>query len=274
MSLFRRAALVLGILLLLLVYTSSQRFFERVPRPAPTEEMYVAVPGWVQVLMAGGDRYLAADLGFIRAVVSSTGKLEPGTHAVLGKIQRDVAFLNPAHEDNYYIAAATLPWNGQLEAGQDVLRHAMAARPYDVYPAFFYGFNEWYFRKDIVSATTAFRSAALRTNNEDDRTNMTVLAANFAQRHDDPMMARQIMLAMAAQTRYKELKEHLLQRAERLRLLAELRQARQDYVGRTGQPLRQLDDLIRAGVLKQLPKDPLGIGFELDAAGIPQLKKI
>jgi hypothetical protein len=45
-------------------------------------------------------------------------------YAVQAKLQRDIAWFNPLHEDNYYIGAAMLPWNGELDAAQYVLRKA------------------------------------------------------------------------------------------------------------------------------------------------------
>ena len=45
-----------------------------------------------------------------------------------------MSWLNPAHEDNYYVATATLPWNGQVDAAQMILRRATLARQKDSQP--------------------------------------------------------------------------------------------------------------------------------------------
>jgi hypothetical protein len=61
-------------------------------------------------------------------LVADTGAHERRRLCGAGKLQRDIAWFNPAHEDNYYIAAAILPWNGQVDAAQYVCaRHPMRA---------------------------------------------------------------------------------------------------------------------------------------------------
>lgn len=265
--------MLVGVLGLLLAYIQAQRILLKVPRAVPTEEMYVALPRWVQVLMAGGDRYLAANLSYFRALVAGTGQLSGGTYRVLGQIQSDVATLNPAHEDNYYIAAAILSWNGEVDAAQHVLGAATSARPHDVYPPFFYGFNQWFFRKDALGAVTAFREAASHTQDEATQQALLVMAANFSQKQDDPMVARGVLLAMAAQARHPQFREHLRQRATRMEQLVSLRDAASRYLALKGTPLRSMEQLVRSGLLTSLPRDPLGLGYVLDEAGVPQLKR-
>ena len=104
-------------------------------------ELEVVLPLFAQVLMTGGDRFLAANLAAIRALVTETQYMKREDYALLGKIQDDVAWLNPAHEDNYYTAAAILPWEGELEPAQRVLARATRARFFDYQPAFYFAFN-------------------------------------------------------------------------------------------------------------------------------------
>lgn len=83
------------------------------PRPPSSAEMEVAIPRFAQVLMAAGDRYLAADLAGFRALVAFTEKMDAENYRILSIVQSDVSWFNPAHEDNDDIAAAILPWNGE-----------------------------------------------------------------------------------------------------------------------------------------------------------------
>lgn len=268
----RRLVLLGGLWLVIgLAYVQAQKFFTKTLAAAPSEEIFVAIPAWVQIIMAGGDRYLAANLGYIRALFSSTDPLTPDSYHVLGKIQVDASWLNPSHEDNYYIAAAMLPWNQQLEPAQQILLRASQTRDKDINPPFYYGFNAWYFKRDIATAVAAFRDAAQKAPDESSRLAISVMAANFAQK-DEPLVARNVMLAMAGQTRNPDFKKHLLQRAERLAGLAVLRKAAVEYQGSYGK-LRSLDELVSRRVLPALPVDPLGLGYELDKTGTPQLKK-
>ena len=60
------------------------------------------------------------------------------------------ATLNPLGEDNYYQATASLPWEGLVEETQFVLNAASEARKKDPWPAFFQGFNEYYFKENAI----------------------------------------------------------------------------------------------------------------------------
>ena len=59
-------------------------------------ELDVAMPIPAQLVLALGDRYLAANVGSIRATMVSTFELKPETYEVLANVHSDVAFLNPA----------------------------------------------------------------------------------------------------------------------------------------------------------------------------------
>jgi hypothetical protein len=84
-------------------------------------------------------------------------KLEPSVLVALVD-----GYYEETHEDNYYVASATLPWNGQFDAAQTVLRRASLARPFDFQPAFYYAFNLVYFRGDATTASAWLRAAAAK----------------------------------------------------------------------------------------------------------------
>ena len=60
-------------------------------------------------------------------------------------------------------------------------------------------------------------------------------------------------------------------RIARLHGLQLLQNAAQVYRQKHAAPLTSLEQLVEAGLLPAVPDDPLGLGYELDAAGIPQL---
>jgi ABC-2 type transport system ATP-binding protein len=65
-------------------------------------------------------------------------------------------------------------------------------------------------------------------------------------------------------------RNYLQVRAGRLRDLAACRR-RDAFSERYGRGCRKLDDLVSSGLIAELPKDPLGFGFGLDASGWPIL---
>jgi hypothetical protein len=70
--------------------------FVRLPRATAAPELLIALPRFAQVLMAGGDRYLAANLAGFRVLVAETGRMNAEDYAVQAKLQRDIAWFNPA----------------------------------------------------------------------------------------------------------------------------------------------------------------------------------
>ena len=267
----RRPGLVHWLLLLLgtLLFVSASFSLRQQKRINASPEIQVALPLFVQVFMAGGDRFLAANLGAIRALITETAKMHPDEYKILGKVQVDASWLNPAHEDNYYIAAAILPWSGQLDAAQTVLRRASLARTFDYQPAFYYAFNLLQFKDDAAGAAEWLRTAASKLPDDDERLVMENFAARWLDKADDLGLAIAVVESMAKQAKRKDFRNYLLQRAQRLRDLLALRQAAEAFRLQTGQPVQTLDQLVGAGLMAKLPVDPFGIGYALDAGGVP-----
>ncbi len=250
------------------VYLASVAVVDRLPRPDKKELLRVAIPAPLQVLLAGGDRYLAANIAVFRALIAGTGQLDEETYNTLARVQMDAARLNPAHEDNYYIAQAILPWHGHVEADVVIQRAATGSRVWDAMPPFFLGFDQFYFLRNPVEGARSIELAARRSPPEN-RGYFTALAARWSEKGDDPRVAINMIRAMAENTRDREIKSHLEARIERLQGLALLQDAAHKFRAQHGRPPVRLDELVGPGLLVALPVDPLGQGFTLDASGVP-----
>lgn len=249
-----------------LFFTSSQHL-KTAPRQTVTVEMQVALPLFVQVFMAAGDRYLAANIAAIRALVVSTEKMKAEDYVILAKVQRDVSWLNPAHEDNYYIAAAILPWAGQLDAAQTILYRASQSRHFDYQPAFYYAFNLLHFKGDAMGASAVLRTAAEKLPEGNDRLQMQNLAAIWLDRGQDIDVSIRVVAAMAKQSKRRDFQKYLEQRVVRLQNLKTLRVAAEKFTARTGHPPAALEELVQAGLVPALPADPFGFGFAVGRDG-------
>ena len=268
----RRSGLALWFLLLLLgalLFVGASVSLRQQKRINASAEIQVALPLFVQVFMAGGDRFLAANLGAIRALITETAKMHPDEYKILGKVQVDASWLNPAHEDNYYIASAILPWSGQLDAAQTVLRRASLARPFDYQPAFYYAFNLLHFKGDAVGASDWLRTAAAKLPDDDERLTMENFAARWLDKAEDLGLAIAVVESMAKQAKRKDFRIYLLQRAQRLRGLLSLRQAASSFQKKKGRPVQSLEELVSAGLISGIPVDPFGVGYALDSGGVP-----
>ena len=258
---------LLVVMLAALYITTVERLRPQ-PRQSVSVEIQVALPLFVQVLMALGDRNLAADFATIRALVVVTEKMRAEEYQVLGRVQMDASWLNPAHEDNYYIAAHILPWAGEYEAAQTVLARATHARFFDYQPAFLYAFNLMHFKGDHAGAAEWLRAAALKMPEDDEnRLIMQNLAARRVDKVPDIDMAIGVVEAMARQSKRKDFRAYLERRVERLRALKSLRAVAAVFRERHGRGPVKLEELVGPGLLPALPKDPIGFGFDLDPKG-------
>lgn len=256
------------------LFVATAQRLKSVPRQIVLVEMQVVLPLFVQVFMAAGDRHLAANIAAIRALVVNTFKMQGEEFAILAKLQEDVSWLNPGHEDNYYTATAILPWQGELEATQRILARATKARFYDYQPAFYYAFNLLHFKGDAVGASEWMRAAAEHLPEGDERLQMQNLAAIWLDKAQDVDLAIRVVAAMAQQAKRRDFQRYLEQRVDRLRALKDLRSAAEAYRRRFDRPLASLQDLIDAGIITALPADPFGFGFALDGQGRIVLSKI
>lgn len=251
------------------IFGAAQSNLGHVRRVTAGAEIEVTLPLFVQVVLAGGDRYLAASWAAVRALVTETVRMKPDDYEILARVQQDASWLNPAHEDNYYTAAAMLPWAGQVHAAQTILRRATDARPFDIQPPFYYGFNLGHFMGDAVGAAQWLRRAALHLPDPNERLILEDMAARWLALSQDLDMAASIVDAMAAQTKRKDFAGYLHKRSQRLRDIAMLRRAADEYRVRIGSPPNSLADLQNEGLVKSIPADPLGIGYGISRAGLP-----
>lgn len=262
----RHGALIVPLLFLGAFWILAPKL-DSLPRNTVAREIEVLLPVWAQVLMTAGDRNLAANVAAIRGAVVATEKMRPEEYDILAKVQLDASWLNPLHEDNYYIAGAILPWSGQFDAAQTILARATHARYFDYMPAFLYGFNLYHFKGDALGAAQWLRDAAVKLPEDDNRLVLQNIAARWAEKTKDPELAVRVVEALAKQAVRKDFKRYLETRVERLRMLLRLQEAARKFESMSGRRLNSLDELVSSGVLKALPVDPFGIGFTIDSSG-------
>ncbi|QTN44196.1 hypothetical protein EQ836_11660 [Ectopseudomonas mendocina] len=221
----------------------------------------VVIAAPVLLVLFGGDRFLAANIEAMRLAATGMdfGLADTG---YLIRAQQEVAELNPCHEDNYYLANGLLTWGGADREGNKVLRRAMQCRFWDEFPAFFYGFNQAFFNKDIAEASRALELAAERaTDNAAGFRKLAVMlrAESFA----DEKLALNYLIQQRDDARGdSKLFQMLDKRVVRLQGLIDLRSAQRRYESQHGL-LSDLVQLVSSGELSAIPEDPLRLGYEL-----------
>ena len=233
----------------------------QVPEQAvPLIEGRVVISASVLLTLFGGDRFLAANLETMRLAATGVDWGRADTSYLI-RAQQEVAELNPCHEDNYYLANGLLTWGGADREGTEVLRRAMQCRFWDELPAFFYGFNQAFFNKDIPEASRALELAAQRaTHNAAGFRKLAVMlqAESFA----DEKLAVNYLIQQRDAASDPKLHGMLDKRVIRLQGLVDLREAQRHFEAANG-ALQNLDQLVEAGLLAALPEDPLRLGYEL-----------
>lgn len=240
-------------------------------RQASPESFNVVLSPVVQMFMAGGDRFLAANVAVWRTTVFPLSSVNPESAQALAQAQLVASQLNPAHEDNYYTAQGILPWYGQVNVTRKILSTAAESRPQDFLPLFFLGFNAMHFEKKFTESGSYMERAASRMRGLD-KLKMQALAAKFYEKGDDPDFAIQIIRGMRDSTRSQPLKDHLQIRLIRLEMLQFLRAASSRFEAKFQRTPAKLEELVSSGVIENLPVDPMGVGFELSPKGVPVLK--
>ena len=262
---------LLAALVAIVVFIYATAQLQRRHRVYPEQDVAVVLPRFMQVLMTGGDRYLAANVVVVRTLLNPT-RLDTREHyAGQAKIQVDGAWLNPRHEDNYYLAAGYLSWSGYVSEAEEILQKAAATRPFDMMPPFFLAFDYFYFDHEPVLGAQWMYRAAKQADSEQNRVAMSRIAARWAERGQDAREALRVVRVMMEQSRGQGLKAFLALRAQRLEGLVILQQAARDYQAQFAKPATGFDELIKSGLLKQMPLDPLGLGYNFGDDGIPQL---
>ena len=230
-------------------------------------ELEVYMPPPLQLVSAVGDRYLAANVAVFRCfMVGAEQRMRPESYALLARLHVDAALFNPGHEDNYYIAAAILPWEGHVRETQYVLARAMEARTQDYLPAFLYAFNQRKFEHDARGGAKTLLAAASRLADSGVRTSLEALAARWFESADGTA-AVDVLLSLAKSTRNPQFSAFLLKRVQRLENVGVIEQALERWKARRSDVPPSLDELVYQGDLQSTPEDPFGANYTIGKDG-------
>lgn len=235
----------------------------------------IVVPPSFQVVLAFGDPYLAANFEVMR--LATTGmEANPTTGSIDGhyllRAHKAATQLNPCHEDNYYLANAILGWGGADQEANDILWSAAQCRHWDFLPAFLYGFNQYFFNRNVAEAQRGLELAAERDPRNASAINRFSIMIE-AEELDDEAMALAYLKEQQSQAHDPGLAKSLQDRVVRLEGLIQLREAQAAYESEYGEPLPSPQALLDSGLLEAFPTDPLGLGYEFED-GIITLRQL
>jgi len=172
--------------------------------------------------------------------------------------------IDPYNMDAYYFAQAAFTWEvGHAKDVNKMLDYGMQYRTWDYWLPFYAGFNAAYFLKDYATAAKYMQIAAKMSNNS----LYTRLAARYFNEAGKSGLGLAFLETMAKGARNETVKGIYEKRIAAYKSLRRIEDAVASFVAKTGKQPDKLATLVRAGLMQEIPQDPYGGEFYLDATG-------
>ncbi|MDT8317852.1 MAG: hypothetical protein RQ824_07675 [bacterium] len=231
----------------------------------------LTLPPAIVKLLSLEFRNIAADLLFIRASQFYGGKVETidsSTKEDWQWLYRNIDLvteLDPYFQDPYYMGNAFLSWDaGMVKEANSLLKKATYARDWDWMFPFYLGFNNFYFLGDNKTGAEYLRIASQRPGAWDF---LTTLAARLYYMEGKTEAARAFMEKMWENENDPKRKQFYLARLDVLNKIFFLEKAVDVYESRIGLPPGELKALVKAKIIREIPRDPYGGSFYIDRDG-------
>jgi hypothetical protein len=173
--------------------------------------------------------------------------------------------LDPRFQDPYFLANAFLPWDGRLVRETNMLlEKGSRARDWDWRLPFFIGFNYFYLLEENEKAAGYLMEAYRRPGGSPI---LASIASKLAYKSKRTETAIMFLEEIIEKTDDDIEKKRLSVRLDALKGIHQLEGAVETYKARMKKAPQELESLVAAQVMKELPKDPLGGRYYLDASG-------
>lgn len=238
------------------------------PSLVRAEELSYLPKGEYLKLVVLGYRQLAADLIWLKAV-QHLGE----------KHQTRVGYLSAYHAVNVltdvdptfvaaYLATGTIlgVWAGLPRESIALLTKGMRHHPEVWQLPFYVGYDYFYELGDPVMAARYFRMAAVLPGAPD---YLPRLAARMTVEVGDPQAALEFLQRLYQQTEDEQVRQGLGRRMKEViaeRDIRFLEERVRRYKARYGQRPVRLEDLVTGGIIPQIPEEPFGGIYELQAS--------
>jgi tetratricopeptide (TPR) repeat protein len=219
----------------------------------------VSVPtGKAARVAALGHRTFVSDMYWLAAVqyIGEPRADERGWEKLLPLLDL-VTDLDPRHGYAYQTGGIVLSAVGRLDESDRILLKGLEKAPRWTFP-FYISFNNWFYRGDFAAAAKYAEIAARQPGASP---NISQLAVSLAAKSGTPEEA----LEMLDQLRATVTDDAVLSRLDEQRNLAVLERDAQAieklaarFQAEKKRPIRTVDDLVAAGYIPRLPRDPFG----------------
>jgi hypothetical protein len=261
------SALIFAYLLVILPFTTYLR-----NRPVVNRVGYIP-EAEVLKFTVGDQRYLVSELAVFKVMLYFGGMFDnknnalklPPEYGNMAKMLSNSVLLDPYNMDAYYLAQAAFVWDVK-DSVRDInklLIYGMRYRTWDFYLPFFAGFNSAYFLHDYRSAADFMKRAALLSGDP--------LFANLSARYFHQAGRTELGIlfidSMEKGAKDEKIKNSFRIRKEALVAARMISEAVSHYREKFGANPATIEELVRNGFLKTVPKDPYGGQFYLADMG-------
>ncbi len=208
---------------------------------------------------------------FFKVLTYYGGKIDPVMDSRKGieyynmfRFINAATYLDPYNIDAYYFAEAVFTWGlNRIKEVNYLLERALKFRTWDHYIPFFLGFNHFYFLKDNKKAAEYLKIASRMTKSQ----LFANLAARLLYEASETESAVQFLEKMIRQVPKGSVRMSLEIRLKALKAVAYLENAVKQYRERFQTTPTSLDELVKTGIIIQIPEDPYGGRFYIDQKG-------
>ncbi|HIJ96393.1 MAG TPA: hypothetical protein HPP94_11775 [Desulfuromonadales bacterium] len=188
----------------------------------------------------------------------------PPDYMSMSRLLHGAVKLDPYNMDAYYFAQGFLTWDvKQYKLANDLMDYGMKYRSWDWYLPFFAGFNCAFFLKDYAAAAKYYQRAGELSGSDLNK----LLAGRYLQESGQTELAIRYLSALVQGERNPAMKKNYLLRLRAFNEVRRIEIARDHFRITRGVIPTTIDQLVSAGGLIPVPKDPYGGKFYLEADG-------
>ncbi len=238
------------------------------PTTTADEPIYLPKAEYLRPLSLGYHNVLADVLWFRAISYFGEHYRSDRTYRWLAHICELVTDLDPRAEHVYRFAGLILPWEaGDVDGGIRMLEKGVQALPRSWTLSYYLGFTYFFFKDDYETAALHLQRAA---SLPDVHPAVTRLASTLTTEVAGPETTMAFLRDLEQNVDSKQVRDVLqrnLQETAAATAITTLNAAIDDYRARLGEPPKSLEQLVAAGFLRQIPRDPFGGRFYIDQDG-------
>jgi len=198
---------------------------------------------------------------FVGVKIFKHEDLSPEEWQNLNRRLEEVTTIDPRFWDPYLLAETMMAWQGgMIEETNQLLLKAAEHRPWDYQPYYFIGFNNFYFLKDSHKAAPYLRKAAQIPSAP---FYLQGLAARLSLYGNETRIAILFLQDRLRETNDPRIRQYLEKRFQALKKIYELEKIVVEYKRVHGALPSSLEELVKQGLLQEIPRDPYGGNFFL-----------